>query len=76
LRLAIVQAIGFMSETMQRDLFEKELPKIINIVLGMYQREKNHLPITQVSYCHPFENGSWKKVNRILLLLFSSWLNR
>jgi len=43
-----VQAIGFMSETMQRDLFEKELPKIINIVLGMYQREKNHLPITQV----------------------------
>lgn len=36
-----------MSETMQRDLFEKELPKMINIFLGMYSREKNHLPITQ-----------------------------
>jgi len=43
-----VQSIGFMSETMQRDLFEKELPKMINIFMGMYQREKNHLPITQV----------------------------
>ena len=36
-----------MSETMQRDLFEKELPKMINIFLAMYSREKNHLPITQ-----------------------------
>lgn len=36
-----------MSETMQRDLFEKELAKIINIILSMYSREKNHLPITQ-----------------------------
>lgn len=43
-----MQSIGFMSETMQRDLFEKELPKMINIFMGMYQREKNHLPITQV----------------------------
>jgi len=48
LRLTIVQALGFMAQTMQRDLLEGQIAKMINVVLALYKREKNHLPITHV----------------------------
>jgi len=40
-------AIGFMAETMARDQFEAQLPKIITNILGMYKKEKKLLAITQ-----------------------------
>ena len=48
LRLAIIQATGFMAETMEREQFDAQLPKIITGILAAYKKDKIHLPITQV----------------------------
>lgn len=48
MRLAIIQATGYMAETMDRENFEAQLPKIITGILNAYKRDKVHLPITQV----------------------------
>lgn len=47
LRLVIMQGIGYMAETMARDQFEAQLPKMITGILAMYKKEKKFLPITQ-----------------------------
>jgi hypothetical protein len=36
-----------MSETMLREQFEAQLPKIVTGILAAYKRDKTHLPITQ-----------------------------
>eukprot|EP01104_Vermistella_antarctica_P007673 TRINITY_DN1880_c0_g3_i1.p1 TRINITY_DN1880_c0_g3~~TRINITY_DN1880_c0_g3_i1.p1 ORF type:complete len:1673 (+),score=516.54 TRINITY_DN1880_c0_g3_i1:168-5186(+) len=45
-RLATVQAIGHMSSIMLREEFETNLPAMLQGVLGLYRKEKSHLPIT------------------------------
>ena len=37
-----------MAETMEREQFDAQLPKIITGILAAYKKDKIHLPITQV----------------------------
>eukprot|EP00732_Lithocolla_globosa_P000613 Lithocolla_globosa_v1_NODE_214_length_5084_cov_10.333665.p1 type:complete len:1658 gc:universal NODE_214_length_5084_cov_10.333665:50-5023(+) len=46
LRLSIVQSVGFMSDCMDKEQFEQNLPKIVQGILSLYKREKIHYPIT------------------------------
>lgn len=46
-RLAVVQAMGNTCAIMSRDTFETQLPRILPVVLKLFSKEKEHLPLAQ-----------------------------
>ena len=46
-RLAVVQAMGNTCAIMSRDTFDTHLPRILPVVLKMFSKEKEHLPLAQ-----------------------------
>ncbi|KJE96498.1 hypothetical protein CAOG_06818 [Capsaspora owczarzaki ATCC 30864] len=46
LRMAIVEALGFMAQCLSREQFDIQLPKLVPGVLALYKKHNEHLPIT------------------------------
>ncbi|XP_052059790.1 maestro heat-like repeat-containing protein family member 1 isoform X2 [Mytilus californianus] len=47
LRVAIVEAIGNMCHLMARDKLEEQLPKILQVILGLYKKHPEPIHVTQ-----------------------------
>ena len=73
-RMAIVEALGSMSQVLQREALEQRLPKVIGKCLEMYKKEKatDHLPISQGLYAMVAEACKTKAIEPLLPLLLSS----
>ena len=73
-RMAIVEALGSMSQVLGREALEQRLGKVIGKGLEMYKKEKvsDHLPISQGLYALVAEACKTSAIEPLLPLLLSS----
>lgn len=46
-RLATIQALGSIAAVLEKEQLDAQLPQLVPNILGIYKKEKEHLPVTQ-----------------------------